>query len=159
MRSRKIQQAILWAVTIPVTLAGMVLVFFRQNPQPVLLLGGLYLAFLCVFACWCVKSVPRDLRKRPAMPPEFARLRLGRTSASLRDWLCSGSLLDTLDAKNGVHRLLGFEKVSDGGTWTCRIEVRTDEILAYSVCFSSRYTPALDCGESFGSGVFFPASF
>lgn len=48
MRSRKVQQAILWAVTIPVTVAGLVMVFVRQNPQPVLWIGGLYLAFVVV---------------------------------------------------------------------------------------------------------------
>jgi hypothetical protein len=158
MRSRKVQQAILWAVTIPVTVAGLVMVFVRQNPQPVLWIGGLYLAFLCVFQLCCLKSVACDQRKRPALPPEFARLRLGKTSASLGDWLETGSILDTAEAKEGTHRLLGFEDMSDGGTWTCRIEVRADEILAYSVSFSSKYTPALDRGESLGSGVFFPAA-
>ena len=157
MRSRETQQAILWAVTIPVTVAAMVLVIVRQNPQPVLWIGGLYLAFLCVFQIWCRRLLPGDRRKRPAMPPEFARLRLGKASASLRDWLESASIIDTAEAKDGTHLLLGFEEVLDVGTWTCRVEVREHEIQAFSVCFSSNDTPALDCGESLGSGAFFPA--
>jgi hypothetical protein len=158
MTKRTLHQMIVLSVTLAVIAVGFVLLFQHKSIRSFLVLCGLYVAFLCVFTFVCRRTVPKQLRRRPEMPAEFRRLRLGRISPSLAGLLELGFLSRTKESKDGVHRLYSAERTFDAGKWVCQIEEHSGEVLAYSVEFRSEFTPALDWGECQGVGVFFPAS-
>jgi hypothetical protein len=140
--------------TIPVVVAGFVLVI-RFDLQSFLILCGAYIAFLGVFTVLCIMSVPKDHRKRPQMPDEFREVRSGEVSQSVANLLETGMLLEIKELNDGSHRLFCVERSFETGMWSCLIEECSGKILAYSTIFHSAFTPALDCGKSYGSGAFF----
>lgn len=158
MTKRALHQMISLSVTLAVIAAGFVLLFQQKSVRSFLVLCGLYVAFLCVFTFVCRRTVPKQLRRRPELPAEFRRLRLGRISPSFAGLLETFALSCAEEWKDGLHRLYSAERTFDTGKWTCQIEEHSGDVLAYSLEFRSEFTPALDWGECQGVGVFFPSS-
>jgi len=158
MTKRTLHQMIVLMVTLAVIAVGFVLLLQQKSVRSFLVVCGVYVAFICALDFVCRRKVPKQLRRRPEMPAEFRRLRLGRISPSLDCLLKPGALSRTKESKDGVHRLYSAEWTFDTGKWTCQIEEHSGEVLAYSVEFRSEFTPAVDWGECHGVGVFFPAS-
>jgi hypothetical protein len=154
--SRTRHQTILFAVTLPVVIVGFGLIL-RHEARTFFILCGGYVAFLAVFTLWCQRSLPKNQRTRPPKPAEFGHIRLGPISLLLANLMQTGEILKTKELSKRVHRLICIERPSENGKWICQIEDCSGEILAYSVVFQSNLTPALDCGESRGTGAFFSA--
>ena len=156
MTKRKLHWTILFLVTLLVVGIGLTMVVSQKRPQTFLVLCGVYVVFLIVFAIWARMTVPKSQRKRPEIPPEFGKVRLGKASPSVLRLLDSGIVVDTAERKDGVHQVVCVEQTYQNGKWICEVEERAGDILAYSTRFQSEFSPALDCGNSQGLGVFFP---
>lgn len=157
MSSRSLHQAIASGVTIPVVIGGPFLLFAQQSFRSFSILLGAYALFLGVFTLWCRWTVPKDKRKRPPIPAELLRIRLGPVDPSMIE-LLEARQIKSRKRKNRVHGLFYLEKPAEHGTWICRFEECSGQILAYSIGFRSTFTPALDWGKSSGIGLFFPTT-
>ena len=114
---------------------------------------GVYAIFLILFYLGALAVVPRNVRKAPAMPREFAKASLGKISEETREFL------ETFDAKEerktgaDLHQLYRITEGFTNGVWICEVEILRDSIVALRWVFESSISQLFDTGKQVGSGI------
>jgi hypothetical protein len=157
MTRRQIHQTIAMAGTL-VFLACLSYGVLVAHSFPVFLtICGAYVGFLLLLSLVCWLNVPSALRHRPTMPGEFRTLRLGPISSKGEAVLSRASLMEDQTFGRKRHRLFKLEQPFPEGTWCCRVEEVSGEVVAYAITFESASSPVLDVGEQHGGGRFLAA--
>lgn len=154
MSRRTCQNTIVWIVTVLFVGTGLYLGPIEKDFRMFFGACVIYALFLAVFTAVSRLGVPAEMRKRPEIPDDFHAIQIGPASARLLELLPGTTTLGTRVHKEIVHQLHEITRTFPNGEWICRFEIGDNHVLARSITFKSKFSPALDFGDTQGSGIF-----
>jgi len=157
MSRRSRQNAVIWIVTGLFIGAGIYFGPYRSDFRSFFWICALYALFLALFTAVSRLGVPKQMRKRPEIPADFHAIRTGPVSSRIQELISCATLLESRLNRKFVHQFHEISRPFPNGEWICRFEIADNHVLARSIMFKSRFSPALDYGESQGSGIYISA--
>ena len=113
-----------------------------------------YFVFLLFYWLLCRLIVPKQLRRRPELPEEFEKIRLGLPTPGTLQLMESSEVTKREMFRGVEHVLYRTERVYPNGKWICEIEVAAGQILARDIAYESVASPILDLHGRIGDGRF-----